>query len=267
LTVVTAGSIASLDRPGGNKTQHATSLTGRNDEIGINPGLAEFGKKREDRASQRNAGGMVMTTLVIGRRGVLMAGVAVLLATSWSAPAAADDPVLVPAHELIAGLLKVMKAGNTTPFSSRFDILAPVIDETFDLAAILRESVGPATWQSTPADQQQTLLAAFRRYTIASYVSSFDAFNGQRFTIDPETRSVGDEQVVKTQIVPVSGNGHELGYVMRETPAGWRIVDVLADGAISRVAVQRSDFRRLIRVGGADALSQSLKVKSEGLWN
>jgi phospholipid transport system substrate-binding protein len=210
---------------------------------------------------------LMTTSLCAGRRGVLVLGAATLVVSSWPVPAAAEDPVLVPAHQLIGGLLKVMKAGTSTPFSTRYDMLAPVIDQTFDLPAILRESIGPAAWQSTPPDQQQMLLAAFRRYTISSYVASFNAFNGQRFIINPETRSVGDEEVVKTNIIPISGDGHELDYVMRETPAGWRIVDVLADGAISRVAVQRSDFRQLVREGGANALGKSLKAKSDGLWN
>jgi ABC-type transporter MlaC component len=50
--------------------------------------------------------------------------------------------------------------------------------------------------------------------------------------------------------------------VMRNTGSGWRSVDVLADGAISRVAVQQSDFRRLLSRGGAPALAESLGTKS-----
>jgi phospholipid transport system substrate-binding protein len=49
---------------------------------------------------------------------------------------------------------------------------------------------------------------------------------------------------------------------MRNTSAGWRAVDVLADGAVSRVAVQRSDFRHLLSRGGAPALANSLASKS-----
>jgi phospholipid transport system substrate-binding protein len=214
------------------------------------------------------SGDGMMRSLVTGRRGLLVFGGAALGVIAISAPAAADDPVLVPAHQLIAGLLQVMKAGSAAaPFASRYDILAPVIDETFDLTAILSESVGPATWEATPPDQQKALMEAFRRYTVSSYVSSFNEFNGQRFVINPETRSVGNEEVVETKIIPMSGDGHELSYVMRQTSAGWRIVDVLADGSISRVAVQRSDFRRQIREGGAEALSRSLKIKANGLWN
>jgi phospholipid transport system substrate-binding protein len=49
--------------------------------------------------------------------------------------------------------------------------------------------------------------------------------------------------------------------VMLQTPAGWKAVDVLADGAISRVAVQRSDFRGLLANGGVAALVLSLERK------
>jgi phospholipid transport system substrate-binding protein len=175
--------------------------------------------------------------------------------------AVADDGAIAPIHQLIAGLLQVMKAGHDAPFSQRFDMLALVIDKTFDLETILRESVG-ATWQAIPADQQENLLKAFRRYSVASYVNSFDEYNGQRFQVNPEPQTVGKDEIVRTQIIPVSGDGHKLDYVMRQTPAGWRIVDVLADGAVSRVAVQRSDFRSVIRQGGAPALAQRLDAKS-----
>ena len=64
--------------------------------------------------------------------------IALGLSAAWSVTAKAENPVLVPAHQLIGGLLQIMKAGSTTPFSKRFDMLAPVIDQTFDLAAIYR---------------------------------------------------------------------------------------------------------------------------------
>jgi phospholipid transport system substrate-binding protein len=160
--------------------------------------------------------------------------------------------------------VEIMKAGPQTSFQHRYDILAPVIDHTFDLATILEESVGPL-WSALPQAQQTMLTDAFRRYTVASYVNSFDDFNGQHFEISSETRSVGSEQVVETKVIPKKGDTHELDYVMRQDSDGWRVVDVLADGAISRVAVQRSDFRRVLARGGAQALADSLRTKSASL--
>jgi phospholipid transport system substrate-binding protein len=199
------------------------------------------------------------------RRGVLAVATAALVGgVTLPVIAAVGSTVLEPIHELVDGLLLVMKEGMGTPFPRRFEMLAPVIDRTFDLAVILQESVG-VTWATLPPDQQQILAQAFRRYTIATYVHSFNAYEGQRFDISPETRAVGTEQVVQTQIIPKSGDSHELDYVMRQGSSGWRAVDVLADGSISRVAVQRSDFRRLLARGGAQGLAESLRSKSADL--
>ena len=204
-----------------------------------------------------------MTRYQISRRATL--GTVLLCAVAPRARAAVDPAVVAPAQQLIAGLLLIMKAGRTTPFSQRAEMLGPVVDATFDLPTVLHESIGTA-WTALPEDQRAALEAAFRRYTIASYVNSFDAFDGQRFETLPEVRAVGNgEQVVQTRIVPRTGDGHELDYVMRQRPDGWRVVDVLADGAVSRVAVQRSDFRRLLSRGGAPALLAQLQQKTVDL--
>jgi phospholipid transport system substrate-binding protein len=180
-------------------------------------------------------------------------------------PACADPAPITPIQQLNDGLLRVMKAGPGTPYQQRFDMLATVIDQVFDLDAVLRTSLGSA-WVSLSPDQQNTLRQAFRRYTVATYVNNFRTFNGQQFLIDPQTRPVGNgEQVVPTRINSSSGDSHKLDYVMRNTGSGWRAVDVLADGAISRVAVQRSDFRRLLSHGGAPALVARLTAKSQDL--
>ena len=203
------------------------------------------------------------------RRGLIAATAAALLCAagpgaSISARAADDAAAIAPIQQLIGGLEQVMKAGMGASFSQRFAMLAPVIDRTFDLTAILRESVG-ATWASLPANQQAMLTEAFRRYTVATYVNGFDSSDGTRFEVQPQTRAVGNQQVVQTKIIPRSGDSHELDYVMRDGGSGWRAVDVLADGSISRVAVQRSDFRRLLARGGAQALVESLRSKSADL--
>jgi phospholipid transport system substrate-binding protein len=205
-----------------------------------------------------------MQVLYYRRRGLIAVTAAALLCASIPARAANDEAAIAPVQQLIGGLQQVMKAGMGAPFSQRFDMLAPVIDRTFDLAAILRESVG-APWATLPPAQQAMLAEAFRRYTVATYVNGFDSSDGTRFEVNPQTRAVGNQQVVQTTIIGKSGDSHELDYVMRDGGSGWRAVDVLADGSISRVAVQRSDFRRLLARGGAEALVASLKSKSADL--
>lgn len=204
-----------------------------------------------------------MTAPHLCRRSILAMVVVALVPVAVPSPACADSPAVAPVRQLIDGLTRVMKAGRATPFTQRFDMLAPVIDQTIDLSTILKASVG-ATWDNLPPDQQATLMKAFRRYTVASYVDGFDE-DDEHFVINPEPRVSGDEQVIRTEIIQDTGEEHRLDHVMRHGPAGWRIVDVLADGAISRVAVQRSDFRQLMRQGGASALAKSLETKSADL--
>jgi phospholipid transport system substrate-binding protein len=206
---------------------------------------------------------LFMTAPLLSRRSIFAMTAAVLAGVAVPPRADADSAAVAPIHQLIDGLTRVMKAGRTTPFSRRFDMLAPVIDQTFDLPTILKASVG-ASWDKLPHDQQAILLKAFRRYTVASYVNGFDEDN-EHFVLDQEPRIDGDEQIVRIRIIPDSGEEHKLDHVMQQRPAGWRVVDILTDGVISRVAVQRSDFRQLMRQGGAPTLAQSLETKSADL--
>lgn len=196
------------------------------------------------------------------RRGLLVLCFVGLLAAE---PVRADpfhmpvDPTTTVA-QFDAALIAVMKAGRSTPFIQRFNMLAPAVDGTFDLSAILRTSVGFA-WSEIPASIRGQLLDVFRQFTIASYVANFDSYDGQQIRVLPNPRSVGAERVVATEIVPRAGNPTRLDYVMRDYGAGWRVVDVLLDGTISRVAVQRSDFASLVASGGGSGLINSLRQK------
>jgi phospholipid transport system substrate-binding protein len=192
-----------------------------------------------------------------------MAGLLAMPAGMARAQAAAGPAA--PVEQLNAALLAVMKAGSATPFAQRFATLAPVVDQTFDLPQVLRNSVGLG-WSSLPAAQQAALQKAFRRYTVASFLANFDSYDGQHFAVGGNARAVmPGEVVVPTRIVPRSGQPTKLDYVMKQTPAGWRAVDVLADGSISRVAVQRSDFQSLLASGDGEALIASLRRKVQTL--
>ena len=178
--------------------------------------------------------------------------------------AAIASEITAPVEQLHAGLISIMKAGKTASFRQRYETIAPVIGRTFDLQAILRQVVGPR-WPSLPADQQAALADAFRRYTIASYVANFDTYSGQLFDTGPAVRAVGNDRVVETRIPSPGGRVHALDYVMRQEDGGWKVIDVLAEGSISRVASQRSEMRSLLADGGGSELLVSLRQKTAEL--
>ena len=197
------------------------------------------------------------------RRALLGAALAATgpFAVAPVSPARAADPQAVA---VIAGLnqalLAAMQAGPGVPFPQRYAALQPAVDRAFDFQTIVANVVGPR-WNSFAPPQQAQLLATFRAFTVASYASNFDSFGGERLEVLPASRNVGADQVVETQITPANGQSRRLDYVMRRGPGGWQAVDVLLDGTISQTAVQRSDFRSLLRSGGAEALIASLQRK------
>jgi phospholipid transport system substrate-binding protein len=194
---------------------------------------------------------------------MLLAGVALIGLGGRRSKAQAANPKQ-PVDDLYVGLRAAMRAGRGTPFKQRFDQLAPVIDRTFDLDAILQTSVG-LRWPSIDAGSRQTLAAVFRTFTIASYTANFDTNNGEKLEVLPQTRTAAAQTVVESSLVPANGDPVRIDYVVRQGQGGWRIVDVLLDGSISRVAVQRSDFRSLLASGSPAPLIDSLKRKVSDL--
>ena len=158
-----------------------------------------------------------------------------------------------------------MKAGERTGFSHRFQALEPAVDQAFDLQGVLSVSIGPR-WASPAARPAGPSARCVPPLYVASYVANFSNYTGQGFTVEPEPQSLGAGRViVQSRINPVSGEPTQLDYVMKQSSAGWKVVDVLAAGSISRVAVQRSDFRHLLASGGGEALLASLQRKTSDL--
>jgi phospholipid transport system substrate-binding protein len=170
-----------------------------------------------------------------------------------------------PISELYAGLQTAMQMGSShATFQQRFDRLAPVIDRVFNLNAILQTSVG-LRWSSLDEASRRDLFAVFRTFTIASYTANFDSNGGEKFQVLPQTRPSGDDLIVESKLIPANGDPVRLDYVVHSGPTGQQIVDVLLNGSISRVAVQRSDFRALLASGSAAPLIASLKQKVSDL--
>jgi phospholipid transport system substrate-binding protein len=194
------------------------------------------------------------------RRAFLLSGIGAALILNRPARTQPRDNVGEPLTALYASLESAMRAGHSVPFAQRFDALAPVVDRVFDLDTVLRVSVG-IRWDALDPEMQARLSRAFRRFTVATYVANFDRYEGERFQVLPGSRASGPDRIVRTEIVSSGGDRMRVDYLMRDDGGSWRAVDVLLDGSISRVAIQRSDFRKILAGGDADALIASLRRK------
>lgn len=193
------------------------------------------------------------------RRALLALGLLAPLAARAGAP----DPA-APIAAFDEGLLAVMHAGKDTPFATRVQTLLPLVQQAFNLPLILQNSVGPR-WASFAPVMQAQLLDVFTSFTVASWVANFDSFDGETFKILPDLRKIGADEVVQTTLVHRDGDSTRLDYVMRQIGGGWKAVDILLDGTISRVAVQRSDFRSVLSSGDPTRLIAMLRDKVTAL--
>ena len=166
-----------------------------------------------------------------------------------------------PISALYAALSSIEKQGSSTPFAQRSQFLAPAVDRAFNLQTVLKSSVG-LRYATLPEAQKQQLQQVFRQFTIARYVSNFGSDDDTLKVLpNPRRSPYGSDQIVQTQLVSSSGTVTKVDYVMRQFPQGWQAVDVLLDGHISQVAVQRSDFGSTVTTGDATSLIESLKKK------
>ena len=187
-----------------------------------------------------------------------LAAVAVAGMCQGRARAVGQPDARQPVEDLYAALSSAVRANLS--FAQRFVRLAPVIDRVFDLNAILQTSVG-LRWAALDEASRAELFTVFRAFTIASYTANFDNGSGVKFQVLPQERTSGSDVIVESTLIPSGGDSVRIDYLMRDGTGGWRIVDVLLNGSISRVAVQRSDFRSLLASGSPVPLIDSLKKK------
>jgi phospholipid transport system substrate-binding protein len=197
----------------------------------------------------------------IGLRTVAAALVLALAAFLTQGTAeAASDPAAQQIQTFYDGLLDTMKHAKALGLEGRYEKLRPVVQRVYDLPTMTGLAVGP-TWSSLAPADQKALIAAFERMTLANYAKNFDGYDGEKFIVDPDVQSRGDDRIVKSTLV-AKDQTVPFVYRMRQTGGQtggtWKIVDVYLNGSISELATRRSDFAATLGSGGASALVRKI---------
>src|SRR5216683_217569 len=69
--------------------------------------------------------------------------------------------------------------------------------------------------------------------------------------------------MVRSQIVKANGEPVNVDYMMRRNGNAWLISDIYLDGAISEVAIRRSEFAAILKSQGIDGLIAALNRKAD----
>lgn len=185
------------------------------------------------------------------------------LLLAFSTPTSAQtDPARATVQSLDDGLLVIMKAKSSE--KSRAQSIAPVIERTFDLPLMTRLAVGPSWTTISPSDQQ-ALVAAFRRMTIAQYAANFDSWSGESFNIAPQVDSRAGDRLIRTTLNTPGKDPVSISYRLRASGGDWKIIDVFYRNSISQIATRRSDFSSVLAKEGAKGLVAHLdKLAAKG---
>jgi phospholipid transport system substrate-binding protein len=145
----------------------------------------------------------------------------------------------------------------------RYEKLKPTIEQTFDLPSMVRLAVGP-DWTTMPAAEQQALLVAFERMTVANYASNFSGYDGEKFVVDPVATVRGTDRVVQSKLI-AKDQTIPFSYRMRQTGGSWKVVDIYLNGFISQLATQRSEYALTLTASGASGLVKKLNALADKL--
>jgi phospholipid transport system substrate-binding protein len=117
-------------------------------------------------------------------------------------------------------------------------------------------------WAQASDAQKQALTKEFRTLLVRTYSSSLSQYRNQTIDVKPTKIGATDkEAVVKTAVIQQGGPQIPIDYAMEKTDSGWKVYDVIIDGA-SLVTTYRGTFNDQIQKGGIDGLVKSLQDRN-----
>jgi phospholipid transport system substrate-binding protein len=153
---------------------------------------------------------------------------------------------------------KDVQAGNLTKVAQ---LAEQKVLPHFDFERMTRLAVGK-NWRDASDAQKKALEGEFRTLLVRTYSSSLAAYRNQTIEVKAgKTGAADKETVVKTAVLQQGGPAIPIDYSMEKTDSGWKVYDVVIDGA-SLVTTYRGSFNDQITKGGIDSLVKSLKDRN-----
>jgi phospholipid transport system substrate-binding protein len=193
---------------------------------------------------------------------ILLAAILALAAGQFwpGSPAAAGETPRGVAEELDAALLKAMRNAKALGYEGRYQLLAPVLEATFDFSYMARVSVG-RYWRKMDEAQRARLIEAFGKLSIATFAARFDGYGGETFKVLGQEDQPRGVILVVNHLVKSDGEAVPINYLMRKQKERWRIVDVFLEAKYSELAIKRSEYTSVYKRDGFSGLIAIMESK------
>ena len=149
---------------------------------------------------------------------------------------------------------KDLQSGNTRKV---VELAEQKVLPHFDFARMTRLAVG-RNWAQASDPQKEALVKEFRTLLVRTYSASLTAYRNQTIEVKPVKMGAQDKDVtVRTAVLQQGGPSIPIDYAMEKGDSGWKVYDVVIDGA-SLVTTYRGSFNDQIQKGGIDGLVKTL---------
>jgi phospholipid transport system substrate-binding protein len=193
---------------------------------------------------------------------LLIATMLTTVTATWAEQPHQQDPEQVITI-LQETLIQAMQQGQQIGYAGRLKLLAPVIEQSHDLATIIRTALG-AHWAGLSTEQRQAIIKTFSEHSIATYADRFDQHDGEHFTIIEQRQLPRERILVRSQLVQADRTTITFDYVLHYVGNQWRIINIVVDG-VSDLALKRAEYNAVLQKDDIETLIGILEDKTAQL--
>ena len=186
-------------------------------------------------------------------------GLLVLSAAPSAQTTGPESEAVVVVEKLHNTLLEAMKNAEKLGFRGRYDIMAPVVESSFDTPLIVQVVLSRYWKELTPAQQGQ-FVVLFNRLSASTYASRFDSYAEESFKTQSVEEMKKGRLLVKTELLRKNENPVKLEYLVQQNGGKWYIISVIADG-VNDLALKRAEYATIINDKGFDNLVGEIEKK------
>jgi len=188
---------------------------------------------------------------------------AALLAGTLPPAVAQETAAVAVVEELHAVLIRVMKEADSLGYQGRYDMLAPVIQSSFD-TPLISKVILSRYWNELNERQQRDFIALFSRLSIATYASRFDEYSGQSFRTTGVEQLRKERLLIRTELINPGEETVQMDYLMQQNNGRWYIISVIANG-INDLSLKRAEYAAIINNKGFNQLVAEIEKKIQDM--